>query len=128
MFSIIRPSYNPKAITATARPYQAGFFMPERHPMTLKERLADLVDGWALTVRKASVQIMALNMAWQSLVTVAPAIMPDWLANLITLALTGLALVASNATQTSIASYDPTKFALYDPSRFRLVPVGPANV
>ena len=77
--------------------------------------LTDLTTGWSVTIKKHSVQINAINAAWQTLALAGVIPLDPLILAFVTLGLTGLVGVASNLTQSTIASYDPT--------RFKLVPV-----
>lgn len=74
--------------------------------------MENLLSGWSTTVKKHSVQINAINTAWQALALAGVIPLDPLILAAITLGLTSLVTVASNLTQSSIASYDPTRFKL----------------
>lgn len=72
----------------------------------------NLITGWGLTIKKHSVQINAVNTAWQTLALAGVIPLDPLILAFITLGLTGLVTLSANLTQSTVGSYDPTKFRL----------------
>jgi hypothetical protein len=89
-----------------------AFFYVWRAEMSLKNLVTDLLTGWSVTVKKYSVQINAVNTAWQALAMAGVIPLDPVIVAGITLALTNLVTVAANASQGSIGTYDKTKYRL----------------
>lgn len=80
--------------------------------MAVPPLLENLLTGWGLTIKKHSVQINAVNTAWQTLALAGVIPLDPLILAFITLGLTSLVTVSANLTQSTVSSYDPTKFRL----------------